>query len=1098
MISTESITIEFLDEDAPPQSMEVSKAFADALARAAYVNEGKESFDISFNSLFIGMLATPDATGKWIRASFERTGADLEGLLLRRGLDRRKLDKLIQSGPSASSKTSKALSKKRVFTRTSSARDAVNEAEKQAKELSEVTDTSHVLASLISLPGFHDSDFRELGIDRDSWAKAFREQFETLNAAPQAAAPQAAPTDLNLLDTGVEPHVLEALKLANSLAGSDPIGPPHVAAAIVTMPQSEAFKRFKKLVPLSDPRTLPLPGEVPDATRLDEDLRRNLARAQQPSAGETKPGEIWGRDLVTAVLLCPDGQIGPVVQSADRSLDTVRDLWYGFLTADSQHRPAHEWAAWWQAESVALPEPRRAGYTTETDEGDDKLGVDSEARAFARLILDRDVHAPLSIGLLGDWGSGKSFFIEQIKKEIKALRRDRRPELYSEIVEIEFNAWHASDSNIWASLVTNIFDKIWDAVSPVGGRTVKAAREQLQKKIEEARGAVHEAETQVELGQQALEMAERDLQEKREILALNRFVKDAAVNGLLKLAKNVGWHQSIETINDVEEAAKSLSSTGNRLRTVLSALVEKPILHIALPGALMLLATGGLWFLVNAYAVGLGEWTERFAKLLVTVAGFGATLVVPLKAASSRVRGLAETLETVKKEYDNGLEEVNKTDKAGAEIVSRARRELESTEASVAEARKKLAELMNQQATLDPRRRLGAFLQERVQSTQYRSQQGIISLVHKDFSELSNYMKDLRESSQPDSPQAPGEEAIRPFDRIVLYVDDLDRCRPAHVVNMLEAVHLLLALDLFVVIVAVDSRWLTRSLEVHYNDLLAAKTGDGMRASTPQSYLEKIFQITYALGPMDPNRFGDYVAFLAGAEEDEKTAEKPATLAKAATSGDPDEVLPQSADAKDDKGELDEGEDSKLPGGQQDSGTEKAAEETAGRPPLRPVRIEKTEREFISSLVPLLPTPRIAKRLVNVYRVIKAGKSAEDLDEFEHQGRARTCLLMLAILFGRPTIAADLLRSLHERKSPFDKPEDSFISAIRKRVVPKDEPANIRQSWDSLSGALEAIGITESVGDCAREPKEVARYSLVSGHDWHTWADRPPPPRRRG
>jgi len=94
----------------------------------------------------------------------------------------------------------------------------------------------------------------------------------------------------------------------------------------------------------------------------------------------------------------------------------------------------------------------------ETDKGDDKLGVAAEARALARLILDKDVQPPLSIGLLGDWGSGRSFFIEQIGKCIAELKEEGRPEPCTRVVEIGFNAWHVSDSNLWASLITNIFD----------------------------------------------------------------------------------------------------------------------------------------------------------------------------------------------------------------------------------------------------------------------------------------------------------------------------------------------------------------------------------------------------------------------------------------------------------------------------------------------------------------------------------------------------------------------------------------------------------------------------------------------------------------
>lgn len=1090
MTSAKTTTIAFLDEGArSPRPMEVSEALATAVAHAAYVNANKEAFSISFNSLFIGLLATPDATGDWLRTQFERSKADLVGLLGRRGLARDDLDKLVKAGPMASVQSSQP---GQPFTRTSSAREALEEAERRAHAASQVTDTAHVLTALVSLPGFHDSDFRELGIDPDAWAAAFHEWLP-----PSVPPPPAAPPDFDLRAPGVEPHVVSALQHANALAGSSPIGPSHVVTAMVSLAgtsNSAAFKRFAQLVPLPSEPIPSSPGAVPDAARFDEDLRRQLARAQRAKAGSTQWSPLWGRDLVTAALLCAEERVGPVVAAAGRSLETVRDLWYTFVVADSQHRPSADWTAWWREATVPLPGPRRAGYATETDQGDDKLGVDAEARAFAQLILDKDVQPPLSIGLLGDWGSGKSFFIEQIKKGIAELKAEGRPELYAHVVEIEFNAWHASDSNLWASLVTNIFDEIWENVSPADGtRDPKAARERLQKQIEQARGAVHEAETQVQLGQQALEMAERDLKKKREMLALSKYVSSSSLKKLLSLAKVAGWHESIETINDVENAARSLAASGNRLRTVVSALLERPLLHIGVPTAVLLAATVAAWLLVDVSA--LHAWTATVTKVLVSVAGLAGTLVVPLRVARQKVDGLAKILEGIRTEYEEKLAAVKETDAAGAEEVARARRELESTEASVSAARARLGELLNQQATLDPRRRLGAFLQERVQSTQYRSQQGIISLVHKDFCELSKYMKDLRESATKKGVPGAEDDAIRPFDRIVLYVDDLDRCRPAHVVNMLEAVHLLLALDLFVVVVAVDSRWLTRALEVYYHDLLTGgdgKESDGMRASTPQSYLEKIFQITYALGPMDPTRFGDYVAFLTGEEADGKGLVNAAPGSEPGASQTAGGTL--SGHAREQAGQSEQpkpGEVVQRQDDQAEPAAQRSAAAKAVRPASPPVRIGQAERHFIGRLAPLLPTPRIAKRLVNVYRVIKARKSPEELDAFEREGRATTCLLMLAILFGRPGIAAWLLRALHERRSPFEKPDEPLLAALRRRHPPEGEPANVLDSWDKLIGALEAIGISETVGNCAREAKEVARYSLVSGHDWHTWSNPP-------
>lgn len=1086
MTSAKSTTIAFLDEGAPsPRPMEVSEALAMAMACAASVNANKEAFSISFNSLFIGLLATPDATGAWLRTQFERSKADLDGLLRRRGLTRDELDKLAAVADAMAPAHSA-----QPFTRTESARAALDEAERRAHAASQVTDTSHLLAALVSLPGFHDSDFRALRIDRDAWVAALNAWMPS-----PVPPPSEAPPDFDFQAPGNGLHVVSALQYANALAGSAPIGPSHVLTAIARLPESissAGFKRFAQLVPLASKPPLPSPGTDPDAARFAEDLRRQLVRAQRAKAGSTEWSPMWGRDLVTAALLCPDDQVGPALATAERSLETVRDLWYAFVTADSQRRPVAEWAAWWREANVPLPGPRRAGYATETDQGDDKLGVDVEARAFARLILDKDVQAPLSIGLLGDWGSGKSFFIEQIKKGIAELKEEGRPELYARVVEIEFNAWHASDSNLWASLVTNIFDEIWQNVSPADdARDPKAARERLQKQIEQARGAVHEAETQVQLGQQALEMAERDLERKRETLAWSRYVSTIAAGELRRRAKAAGWHQSIETINDVENAAQSLAASGTRLRTLVSALLEKPLRHIALPITLVLAATVAAWLLVDARI--LDALTAKLAKLLATVAGVAGALVVPLRVARQKVDGLANMLGRIHTEYEKQLAVVKRTNAAVAHEVARARRELESAEASVSAARARLGELLNQQATLDPRRRLGAFLQERVQSTQYRSQQGIISLVHKDFCELSTYMKDLRESAAKEAAAAIDKDAIRPFDRIVLYVDDLDRCRPAHVVNMLEAVHLLLALDLFVVVVAVDSRWLTRALEVYYQDLLAGADGTestGLRVSTPQSYLEKIFQITYALGPMNPKRFGDYVSFLTGEEAEKREQEH---VAKGAASGS----LPtadrtpsgQTREPASQPGKPGAGAIGQRQGSPADPAAQRQAAVSAVRPPSPPVRIGQTERDFISLLVPLLPTPRIAKRLVNVYRVIKASKSAEELDAFEREGRTKTCLLMLAILFGQPGVAAELLRALHERQPPFEKSDEPLVAALRKRSSPEGEPAHVRDSWARLIRTLEAIGITENVGNCAREPKEVARYSLVSGHDWHTWSN---------
>ena len=62
------------------------------------------------------------------------------------------------------------------------------------------------------------------------------------------------------------------------------------------------------------------------------------------------------------------------------------------------------------------------------------------------------------------------------------------------------------------------------------------------------------------------------------------------------------------------------------------------------------------------------------------------------------------------------------------------------------------------------------------------------------------------------------------IERIVLYIDDLDRCPSGQVVKVLEAVSLLFGFPLFVV-GAVDSRWLVHSLRHEYAHVFRGVSG---------------------------------------------------------------------------------------------------------------------------------------------------------------------------------------------------------------------------------------------------------------------------------
>src|SRR4029077_21017241 len=125
---------------------------------------------------------------------------------------------------------------------------------------------------------------------------------------------------------------------------------------------------------------------------------------------------------------------------------------------------------------------------------------------------------------------------------------------------------------------------------------------------------------------------------------------------------------------------------------------------------------------------------------------------------------------------------------------------------------------------------------------------GLIATIRRDFQRLADLQEQWRKDKDGGSQQA--------IDRIRLYLDDLYRYTPRQVVEVLQAVHLLLALDLFVVVVGVDPRWLLHSLRDQYPRILSAEQGGQADTdswlTTSQDYLEKIFNIPFVLPGLSP------------------------------------------------------------------------------------------------------------------------------------------------------------------------------------------------------------------------------------------------------
>src|SRR5690606_27908789 len=145
-----------------------------------------------------------------------------------------------------------------------------------------------------------------------------------------------------------------------------------------------------------------------------------------------------------------------------------------------------------------------ARFSSDSPDADDLMDVEDEARSFARYIAKEGLDTPLAIGLFGDWGTGKSFFMNRLRRFVGQLA-GRGESWCKDIVQIEFNAWHYIESNLWASLVEHILTELesWSK-SRNREEEIKALFEQF----ESAREVERESDEELQRAKRARDDAE--------------------------------------------------------------------------------------------------------------------------------------------------------------------------------------------------------------------------------------------------------------------------------------------------------------------------------------------------------------------------------------------------------------------------------------------------------------------------------------------------------------------------------------------------------------------------------------------------------------
>ncbi|KQY25218.1 hypothetical protein ASD16_07235 [Cellulomonas sp. Root485] len=676
------------------------------------------------------------------------------------------------------------------------------------------------------------------------------------------------------------------------------------------------------------------------------------------------------------------------------------------------------------------------GYSSDRAGGVDQLGVQGEVNAVCEVITDPHVQPPLAIGLFGEWGTGKSFFMDRMRERVAALTAQPRagasPADQLQVVQIRFNAWHYADTSLWASLAVEIFERLADP-EPVdesdratwlrdhgdSGRSKRQAILTQLQTFRDAKAALESEQGALKVRRVAVEQrrAEAARQRRQAVESMpvtdvaGELAKDAAVQAALRpVADELGFAPAAD---EVGALAAELRTTAGYLHGLWRVAHHK-VWAVTLAAVFVVLVLATLTLVVQ----GGSAW---IASVITGIGSVSAALLAAVKVARPAAQTLNRTIADLQsaRAVIAGRAAELRSQRSKDELMLEVRLaelddEITGATRLIAELDEKIATATTEAEALAVGRQLYDFLADRAAG--YQKHQGVVGMLHRDFRFLDAQFRALQAAAEPVSGNA-----MTRIDRVILYIDDLDRCPPAKVLEVLEAVHLLLALELFVVVVGVDPRWLQRSLRHQYRDLVTSgdPTTDAYLRVMPIEYLEKIFQIPLTLPAMEPTAFAQLIASIAPTSPRTPDIPAPPTETPAAP------ATPSNVPAVTHRASTSEspgGDRSPVRGGLDVQAGSSASGAVAGpRIDLTPAEIQ-----FAQTLGPLVASPRAAKRLMNTYRLIRATRHVGSHSRFlggglergpghspsGQPGEYQAVLTLLAIAAGYPTMADRIIVAL--------------------------------------------------------------------------------------
>jgi hypothetical protein len=438
---------------------------------------------------------------------------------------------------------------------------------------------------------------------------------------------------------------------------------------------------------------------------------------------------------------------------------------------------------------------------------------------------------------------------------------ERTTFLESNLESSLFKDWKGSDSK------TEISYSLWNILEQIKQeekQLLKQKRQDLARKEQELARQLKEIENNV--NQQIAQ---------RSITAFWRPI----INAVAKL------HFSDEKIEELTEAGKTftmLRQTMTAWQCLLALFTMTLFVVLALDAETRAAIIKAIDVLFDVS--GIADWLNKLIPIkdiLMWLAGLPRTIKeiqAKVPAAMQIIAAMTAIVTALQPVLRSLRSYISSVQKEQAEIQNKREILLKKEQGKVAAAL--IEEVGSLKLQVDEQRRevgltsdyssLIDFVNSRLKDSEYSQQLGIMHQFKDDLWKLSNSLlppanahefKAQLGKLQQIFPRGPA--------RVVIYIDDLDRCPPNTVVEVLEAIQLLVKNPLFIAVLAIDERYINRALAQYYKGVLSLQ---GRPSAT--DYIEKIIQIPYRVRPIAEDALRTYLRAQTVVQDSETSGTK--------------------------------------------------------------------------------------------------------------------------------------------------------------------------------------------------------------------------------